>query len=174
MTIEPVPAADGVSLDHHQCLRLMARHSVGRLVYTRHALPAVLPVRYRLVDDGNVLVERPDEELLRAVAGTVVAFQADEVDPADGSGWTVTVLGHADAVHPAAATGPPAVSVRIRPEWVSGLRLLPPRPAERPRRTGPPALAPDGARPAEWDRTRHRTGADRGGEGRCGTAPSER
>ncbi|MFJ8443526.1 pyridoxamine 5'-phosphate oxidase family protein [Kitasatospora griseola] len=173
MTREPASSPDGISLDPGQCLRLMARHSVGRLVYTRHALPAVLPVRYRLVDGGSVQVDQPDEELLRAVTGTVVAFQADQVDPTDGSGWTVTVLGHADAVHPAAATGPPSVSVRIRPEWVSGLRLLPPRPADRPRRPGPPALAPDADRPAEWER-RHRTGADRGGEGRCGTAPSER
>ncbi|WP_051652666.1 hypothetical protein [Kitasatospora cheerisanensis] len=102
----------------------------------------------------------------------MVAFQADEVDPADGSGWTVTVLGHADAVPPGAATGPPAVSVRIRPEWVSGLRLLPPcpdRPADRPHRPGLPALAPDAARSADWEHPRHR-----GGEGRCGTAPSDR
>ncbi|MFD8595447.1 pyridoxamine 5'-phosphate oxidase family protein [Kitasatospora sp. NPDC059646] len=172
MTREPAVPPDAVSLDPVQCLRLMARHSVGRLVYTRNALPAVQPVRYRLVDGGSVLVDRPDEELLRAVAGSVVAFQADEVDPADGSGWTVTVLGHADAVPPGPASGPPAVAVRIRPEWVSGLRLLPARPerrADRPRRPGPPALAPDGARSADWEHPRHR-----GGEGRCGTAPSER
>ncbi|MFD8480381.1 pyridoxamine 5'-phosphate oxidase family protein [Kitasatospora sp. NPDC059673] len=164
MTSEPVSSPDGLSLDPGQCLRLMARHSVGRLVYTKHALPAVLPVRYRLAEGGSVLVDQPDEELLRAVTGAVVAFQADQVDPADGSGWTVTVLGHADAIHPTAATGPPSVSVRIRPEWVSGLRLLPPQPgpADRPHRPGPPALAPDAAHPAEWER-RHRS-ADRGGE----------
>ncbi|WP_380282345.1 hypothetical protein [Kitasatospora purpeofusca] len=72
-----------------------------------------------------------------AVPGALVAFEAGEVDGADGSGWSVTVLGRADvsadAVGRDGPTAPDArpsdrVAIRIRPELVTG-RLLPDAPA---------------------------------------------
>ncbi|MBP0449008.1 pyridoxamine 5'-phosphate oxidase family protein [Kitasatospora sp. RG8] len=143
----PAPAPpDHTPLDERQCLRLLAGASVGRVVYTVGALPAVLPIRYRLDDDGSVLLRSAARsELVRAVDGALVAFETGEVDAADGSGWSVTVLGRADvtedppptgaagatgAVGAAGATGatgavkgPPSpvrVSIRIRPELVTG------------------------------------------------------
>lgn len=106
-------------LDPKRALELLARASVGRVVYTVGALPAVLPVPFRLVPAG-VLVSAPaDSELARAVDGAVIAFEADEVDGRDGSGWFVTVLGHAH-VRRATATAPDALRIRIRPELVIG------------------------------------------------------
>ncbi|MEU6237419.1 pyridoxamine 5'-phosphate oxidase family protein [Kitasatospora sp. NPDC047058] len=132
MEPDRTPAAHD-PLDPRHCLLLLAGASVGRVVYTVGALPAVLPIRYRLGRDGSVLLRATaPSELVRAVSGAVVAFEAGEVDATDGTGWSVTVLGRADVSDDPAAE-PPAVpearpsrqvSIRIRPELVTG-RLLP-------------------------------------------------
>jgi hypothetical protein len=116
-------------LSTQQCLALMAGMTVGRIVYTSHAMPAVLPVRFRIDTDGAVVLdEGAESELVRAVDGAVIAFETGEVSGADGNGWSVTVLGRAD-VTPAPPTGPghPAdadqVLIRIRPEVVTGRRI---------------------------------------------------
>jgi len=119
-------------LDTQQCLRLMAGMTVGRVVYTLDAMPAVLPVRFRIDPDGSlVLAEGPSAELVRAVDGAVIAFETGEVSSTDGSGWSVTVLGRASvAPAPATGTGRAAVAgqflIRLRPEVVTGRRLTSP------------------------------------------------
>ncbi|MEU9044777.1 MULTISPECIES: pyridoxamine 5'-phosphate oxidase family protein [unclassified Kitasatospora] len=120
---------DHTPLDERQCRRLLAARSVGRVVYTVGALPAVLPVPYRLAGDGSVLLRvTAGSELVRALCGALVAFEVSEVDETDGSGWTVTVLGRADVVEdharPSPAEPTDLVSVRIRNELVAG-RTLP-------------------------------------------------
>ncbi|MFF5187652.1 pyridoxamine 5'-phosphate oxidase family protein [Streptomyces sp. NPDC000345] len=132
-------ANDGFrALDRHECLRLMAGVPVGRIVYTRQALPAVLPVNFRLDHDGAVLVRTSaSSELVSAVDGAVVAFEADQVDAATHSGWSVVVTGPAGLVTDPAEharllrTGPrswvPApreAFVRIEPELVTGRALV--------------------------------------------------
>ncbi|MEU6806599.1 pyridoxamine 5'-phosphate oxidase family protein, partial [Streptomyces neyagawaensis] len=42
-------------LDRQECLRLLAKVPVGRVVYTRRALPAVLPVNFALDSDDAVV-----------------------------------------------------------------------------------------------------------------------
>ncbi|MET8543454.1 pyridoxamine 5'-phosphate oxidase family protein [Kitasatospora sp. NPDC004799] len=109
-------------LDRKRSLELLARADVGRVVYTVDALPAVLPVPFRLAPGGVLLSAPAGSELARAVDGAVIAFEADEVDARDGSGWFVTVLGRAQ-VRPAARTAEPGggtVRIRIRPELVIG------------------------------------------------------
>ncbi|MEU0221821.1 pyridoxamine 5'-phosphate oxidase family protein, partial [Streptomyces sp. NPDC006265] len=86
-------------LERQECLRLMAKVPVGRIVYTRRALPAVLPVNFSLDGDGAVLLRTSAaSELVRAIDGAVVAFEADDVDAARHSGWSVVVTGSATAV----------------------------------------------------------------------------
>ncbi|MEU1289878.1 pyridoxamine 5'-phosphate oxidase family protein [Kitasatospora sp. NPDC005856] len=129
--------AEFTPLDELQCLRLLSGTAVGRLVYTVGALPAVMPVRYRIAADGSVLL-RADagSEIARAVADAVVAFEVSELSEADGSGWSVTVLGRAAVTSdilegrpvPAFVPAPaePAaghVTIRIRPELVTGRSL---------------------------------------------------
>ncbi|MEU3980838.1 pyridoxamine 5'-phosphate oxidase family protein [Streptomyces sp. NPDC026672] len=124
-------------LDRQECLRLLAKAAVGRIVHTRQALPAVLPVTFALDDDGTVLLRTSAaSELVRAIDGSVVAFEADQVDVVRQSGWSVVVTGAAAVVTDAAEharlvrTGPrswvPApqeVFVRIAPELVTGREL---------------------------------------------------
>ncbi|MFF4568253.1 pyridoxamine 5'-phosphate oxidase family protein [Streptomyces sp. NPDC001410] len=128
-------------LARHECLRLMAKAPVGRIVYTRQALPAVSPVSFRLEADGAVVVRTSAaSDLVRAVDGAVVAFEADDVDTARRSGWSVVITGSATVVtDPAeheglartgpvswAATASKEVFIRIEPELVTGREMVSP------------------------------------------------
>ncbi|MFF4585335.1 pyridoxamine 5'-phosphate oxidase family protein [Streptomyces sp. NPDC001388] len=87
------------ALDRQECLRLLAKVPVGRVVYTRHALPAVLPVNFSLDADASVLLcTTQGSDLVRAIDGVVVAFEADEFDAETRSGWSVVVTGRASVV----------------------------------------------------------------------------
>ncbi|MFF4255167.1 pyridoxamine 5'-phosphate oxidase family protein [Streptomyces sp. NPDC001663] len=125
-------------LERQECLRLLAKVPVGRIVHTRQALPAVLPVNF-CVDTGGAVVLRTSaaSELVRAVDGVVVAFEVDEVDAVAHSGWSVVVTGSATVVtdpdehERLIRTGPRSwvpspeeVFVRIEPELVTGRELV--------------------------------------------------
>ena len=107
-------------LGEEECLRLLAKVPVGRIVYTDRALPAIQPVNF--VVDGHSVVIRtaPRSRLAIAVAGTVVAFEVDEfTDQPDRTGWSVVVVGRANEVP---ADELPAVRrLGLRP-WVAGTR----------------------------------------------------
>ncbi|MFE1895142.1 pyridoxamine 5'-phosphate oxidase family protein [Streptomyces yangpuensis] len=124
-------------LDRQECLRLLAKVPVGRVVYTRQALPAVLPVNFSLDQDASVLLyTSAGSDLVRAIDGVVVAFEADEFTAATQSGWSVVVTGRASVVTDPAEherlsqTGPHSwmpvrdgVFVRIESELVTGREL---------------------------------------------------
>src|SRR5690349_8716220 len=67
-------------LSREECLMLMASVPVGRIIYTRRALPAVELVNFTL-DHGDVVI-RTDRggKLAAAARGAVVAFEADQLD----------------------------------------------------------------------------------------------
>ena len=71
----------------------MASVPVGRIIYTRQALPAVELVNFA-IDRGEIII-RTDRsgELAAATRGAVVAFEADSLDPSGQVGWSVTVIG---------------------------------------------------------------------------------
>lgn len=85
-------------LSRDECMRLMRSVPVGRIVYTRQALPAVELVNFML--DNSEIVIRTDAsgKLAAATRGVVVAFEADSVDVVGHSGWSVTVVGYSRAV----------------------------------------------------------------------------
>jgi len=107
-------------LDRGESLRLLASVPVGRLIFTVNALPTVRPVNYVLVDELILLRTAAESTVARKVAGAVVAFEADELDAATCSGWSVTVTGRAALV-----TDPEAIAryrgVRLVP-WAPGAR----------------------------------------------------
>ncbi|MET8569509.1 pyridoxamine 5'-phosphate oxidase family protein [Streptomyces sp. NPDC004783] len=125
------------AMDRHECLRLLAKAPVGRVVYTLQALPAVLPVNFALDADSSVVLRTSaGSELVRAVDGFVVAFEADDFDAASRSGWSVVVTGQATVVTDPAEherlmrTGPRSwmpiqddVFVRIEAAMVTGREL---------------------------------------------------
>ncbi|HUK70860.1 MAG TPA: pyridoxamine 5'-phosphate oxidase family protein [Streptosporangiaceae bacterium] len=86
------------ALSWHECLRLLASAEVGRIVYSDQALPAVQPVDF-VVDDETVIVRTEHgSRLARAVERAVVAFEADDYEPAAGSGWSVTIVGECSEI----------------------------------------------------------------------------
>ncbi|MGW5329180.1 pyridoxamine 5'-phosphate oxidase family protein [Streptomyces sp. NPDC004014] len=124
-------------LGRQKCLRLLAGVPVGRVVYTRRALPTVLPVNFSLDTDSSVVLRTSgDSDLVRAIDGVVVAFEADDFDAEVRTGWSVVVTGRATVVtEPAeherlSRTGPRSwlvtrggVFVRIEAELVTGREL---------------------------------------------------
>ncbi|WP_099040196.1 pyridoxamine 5'-phosphate oxidase family protein [Mycobacterium neglectum] len=85
-------------LNRRQCLDLLQEVRVGRLVFTEGALPAVQPVNFRLWRDDVVIRVAGGAKLAAAAENLVVAFEADELDPDLRTGWSVTVVGHAQPI----------------------------------------------------------------------------
>ncbi|MFE7095421.1 pyridoxamine 5'-phosphate oxidase family protein [Streptomyces erythrochromogenes] len=138
-------------LDRAEALMLLATVSLGRIVFTRHALPAVRPVNH-FVDGEDIIVRIHEGGALGSLAapaeapGVVVAYEADVIDPDTHLGWSVVVTGYARPVADADDAdryaellrpwvGPPATgALRIRPDLVTGFRLE--AQASRPAREG--------------------------------------
>jgi nitroimidazol reductase NimA-like FMN-containing flavoprotein (pyridoxamine 5'-phosphate oxidase superfamily) len=123
-------------LSRDECLRLVRQVPLGRIVYTRQALPAVELVNFAL--DGGDIIIRTDSsgKLAAATHGAVVAFEADNVDAVTHAGWSVTIVGYSRAVTDGAdirhlercglvswAPGKHDHFIRISPEIVNGRRI---------------------------------------------------
>jgi nitroimidazol reductase NimA-like FMN-containing flavoprotein (pyridoxamine 5'-phosphate oxidase superfamily) len=84
-----------VELDEAECLRLLAGHEIGRVVFTDAALPAAQPVTYLLDDEEIVFRTAGGGKLAAATRNAVVAFQVDRIDTDTRTGWTVLGVGQA-------------------------------------------------------------------------------
>jgi nitroimidazol reductase NimA-like FMN-containing flavoprotein (pyridoxamine 5'-phosphate oxidase superfamily) len=85
-------------LSRGECLRLMASVPVGRIIYTRQAMPAVELVNFAL-DHGDIVIGTDHgSTLAAATGGAVVAFEADSLDPSGQASWSVTVIGQSHEV----------------------------------------------------------------------------
>ncbi|WP_203731055.1 pyridoxamine 5'-phosphate oxidase family protein [Streptomyces sp. SID12501] len=129
-----------IGLDDTEALRLLGTVSLGRIVFTRHALPSIRPVNHVLVD-GDIVIRTHEGAALTSrtrVAGSrgvVVAYEADAIDPDTHLGWSVVVTGYAHLVtdpaelacyqtllHPWVQQATDH-AVRIHPDLVTGIRL---------------------------------------------------
>jgi hypothetical protein len=98
----------------------MASVPVGRIIYTRRALPAVELVNFAL-DHGDIVIRTDHSgKLAAATRGTVVAFEADQLDLDTRSGWSVTAIG------PSSEVTDPGELARLRAiglsSWAPGTR----------------------------------------------------
>jgi nitroimidazol reductase NimA-like FMN-containing flavoprotein (pyridoxamine 5'-phosphate oxidase superfamily) len=127
--------AEFVELDRSECLSLLARGDVGRVVFTDAAMPAAHPVNY-VLDGGEILFRTGDQRTFAATHRTVIGFQADDFDRETGTGWSVLGIGHAhEVVDPdrltALAAGMPAAwapgrtvhVVAVPLQYLTGRRL---------------------------------------------------
>lgn len=124
------------ALSEPESLRLLASVSVGRVVFSERAMPAVRPVNH-LVDDASVIIRTHlGAALLEAArTGVVVAYEADQIDPDVHLGWSVVVVGTArivddqDEIRRYAATLRPWIArqldhvIRIELEQITGYEL---------------------------------------------------
>jgi nitroimidazol reductase NimA-like FMN-containing flavoprotein (pyridoxamine 5'-phosphate oxidase superfamily) len=134
-------------LDRAQCLALLRTATIGRIGTTIGALPTVLPVNFRVVDDQVVFRTTAGTKLDAAATNAVVAFEADAIDAMSHGGWSVVVTGIArevvdpgeldrltDAHIPFWAPTADGHVVSIRTDRISGRRITPtPRRTEEPR-----------------------------------------
>jgi nitroimidazol reductase NimA-like FMN-containing flavoprotein (pyridoxamine 5'-phosphate oxidase superfamily) len=77
---------------------LLEQAHVGRVALIRGGLPSILPVNICALDSGVYFRTGPGALLDAAIAGDIVSVEADEVDLAWHSGWSVVVSGHAQVV----------------------------------------------------------------------------
>lgn len=80
-------------LSPDECLRLLAGVPVGRVGLSVRAMPAVFPVNFALLDGEVVFRTVEGTKFHAAVAGAVLAFEADGYEPDGRSGWSVLVQG---------------------------------------------------------------------------------
>lgn len=125
-------------LGREECLRLLRSATIGRVGTTIGALPTVLPVNFRVVDDRIVFRTTVGTKLDAAATNSVVAFEVDAIDPLNHGGWSVVVTGIArEVTDPSELAALSAANipfwaptsdghvVAIRTEMISGRRLSP-------------------------------------------------
>ena len=124
-------------LTEQEALALMPSAGIGRIGVTVGALPAIFPVNYCMIDGAIVFRTSPGSKFAAAASGAVVAFEVDDHDPRERTGWSVLVVGRSEVVHDLAVTvkvleaglepyveGQRTSIVRIEPTFVSGRRIV--------------------------------------------------
>ncbi|MBO0805138.1 MAG: pyridoxamine 5'-phosphate oxidase family protein [Nocardiopsaceae bacterium] len=90
-----------IELSSPECWKLLASVPVGRVVFSQRAMPAVRVVNH-LVDGQLVVIRSHQGAAITGGAGTgdgaVVCYEADDLDPARRTGWSVVVTGLARLV----------------------------------------------------------------------------
>ena len=137
----------GISLTAGECWQLLASVSIGRVVFTHRAMPAIRPVNH-FIDGRTIIIRTHNGAAIASRAieqsgdgegrpvGSVVCYEADELDAVRHTGWSVIATGFARAVTDpddiaryAAVTEPWIAGemnqvVAIEPEFITGLRLV--------------------------------------------------
>lgn len=86
------------ALPRAESLRLLSTVSLGRLVFTHLALPAIRPVNHAVAGEQVIIRAYLGTAISAAVgdrSGTVVAYEADLIDPDSHLGWSVIIVGRA-------------------------------------------------------------------------------
>jgi hypothetical protein len=120
-----------------ECWDLLRGTSLGRVVFTMQAMPAIRPVNH-LIDGHTIVIRSHHGSAITGHAsgdGAVVCYEADDIDPVRHTGWSVIATGLARPV-----TDPGAVSryqqalepwdarpmnqvIAITPQTITGIRL---------------------------------------------------
>jgi nitroimidazol reductase NimA-like FMN-containing flavoprotein (pyridoxamine 5'-phosphate oxidase superfamily) len=103
MSTPAVPVTDGRTnraLTEAECLCLLAREAIGRIVYTDGVLPTAFPVNYLLLNRSIVFRTKPDARILAADPDLYVSFEIDHFDAQTRTGWHVLVTGRCRPLHP--------------------------------------------------------------------------
>jgi len=127
-----VEQRQALEMSRFESLQLLSGVSIGRIVYTTRALPAIFPARH-LVENDSVVVRT---RVAAQCAGSVIAYEADDIDATDHDGWCVVVTGVArqlvdpaeiarydQVLHPLVRSAT-AELIRITPEIVTGFRIV--------------------------------------------------
>ncbi len=106
-------------LGRTEALELLGSVSLGRLVFTHQALPAIRPVNH-VVEGESIIVRATVGAAITSAAGrngVVVAYEADAIDSQTRLGWSVIVVGTARLMTDEQAAA--RYRARLRP-WIAG------------------------------------------------------
>jgi nitroimidazol reductase NimA-like FMN-containing flavoprotein (pyridoxamine 5'-phosphate oxidase superfamily) len=128
-----------LELTRAESWRLLRSVSLGRIVFSWHAMPAIRPVNH-LVEDETIIVRSHLGSAIVSHASAddsvVVCYEADELDPVRHTGWSVIATGTARLVRdPAAisryeqllepwAAGQMDHVIAVKPQIITGIRLV--------------------------------------------------
>jgi nitroimidazol reductase NimA-like FMN-containing flavoprotein (pyridoxamine 5'-phosphate oxidase superfamily) len=115
-----------------ESLELLDSVPCGRLAYVDAGVPVIVPVNHGV--DGTVLVVRSLDggKLGAAIFEKPVAFEADDLDAATRTGWSVVVRGRAEVLDGGVAErvdswavgdGASVTWIRVVPDEIGGRRL---------------------------------------------------
>ena len=133
------PTGSFVELSEAECNQLLTEHTAGRVGFMAGDGPQILPVTYQYRNGNVIFRTSPVGPLAELVRRTSVAFEIDSIDEQHKSGWSVLVLGFAEALahdHLLASaweTGPVPwadgvrnLFIEIKPRKISGRAVGPP------------------------------------------------
>ena len=85
-------------LSEAECKELLEQHSAGRIGFMAPEGPQILPVTYQYRNGSVIFRTSPVGPLADLVRRTSVAFEIDGINEQNKSGWSVLVLGFAEAM----------------------------------------------------------------------------
>ena len=80
-------------LDEAECRRLLATASVGRVAFTEGAMPAIQPASFAVSGNDVLIPTGMGSKMAAGSRGAVLAFEVDDYDLTERTGWNVTVVG---------------------------------------------------------------------------------
>jgi nitroimidazol reductase NimA-like FMN-containing flavoprotein (pyridoxamine 5'-phosphate oxidase superfamily) len=136
--VQPTPSS--TELTRAECLSLLATGAIGRVVVTigAQSRSVIRPVNYVFdaVSQSVVFRSTPGGKLYALLHSTSACFEADDIDVAARTGWSVIIMGVTEPVRDAMelrrlgrlalhswVAGPDAELIRIRARTVSGRRI---------------------------------------------------
>jgi hypothetical protein len=80
-------------LDMAECRRLIATSAIGRIAFSEAAMPSIQPASFAVSGDDVVIPTGRGSKMAAGSRGAVVAFEIDDYDLIERTGWNVTIIG---------------------------------------------------------------------------------
>jgi nitroimidazol reductase NimA-like FMN-containing flavoprotein (pyridoxamine 5'-phosphate oxidase superfamily) len=128
-----------VELTEAESWQLLGSVQLGRIVFTHHAMPTIRPVNH-LVHDRTIIVRShlgaAIVEHAATEEGTVVCYEADDINVVRHTGWSVIATGMARLIRDPDAVArheqqlepwverPMDYVLAVMPQTITGLRLV--------------------------------------------------
>jgi hypothetical protein len=107
------------ALSREDSMALLRSVPVGRVVFTHRAMPAITPVNFSVLNNGEIVIRTdPGSRLATATKDAVVAFEADSYNGVSHEAWSVVVTGRAE--HVVSHDELSSIDGELPAPWVSG------------------------------------------------------
>jgi uncharacterized protein len=80
-------------LDMAECRRLLPTVAIGRMAFTEAAMPSIQPAAFAISGEDVLIPTGLGSKMAAGSRGAVVAFEVDDYDLVERTGWNVTVIG---------------------------------------------------------------------------------